>query len=128
MKKEKPRELRDWWLVELSLNFTWWWTTLTFLYSLQFSVLEKPREHPMAWRCHAKINAPMLIFQAINSRGQRVFRGQRRHLCASRDPEPQEGCNLAGSPAGAPLYSSSLWSRSSEPSVSIGVSCLGTRG
>ena len=23
-KKEKPRELRDWWLVELSLNFTWW--------------------------------------------------------------------------------------------------------
>jgi hypothetical protein len=31
VKKEKPRESRDWWLVELSLDFTWWWTTLTFL-------------------------------------------------------------------------------------------------
>ena len=37
IKKEKSRDLRDWWLVELSLNFTWWWTTLTFLdpYRLQ---------------------------------------------------------------------------------------------
>jgi len=44
-KKEKPRELRDWWLVELALNFTWWCTTLVFLNLMFFLVLQLSKSH-----------------------------------------------------------------------------------
>ena len=47
-KKEKPRELRDWWLVELSLNFTWWCTTLVFLNLMFFLVLQLFKSHNRA--------------------------------------------------------------------------------